>query len=96
MALIATFEKQPADVLDYDIDYTTWLPDTDAIASATATVTPEGGMSVDLTLVIENNTRVKIWVSGGTNGITYKVTVTTTTADGRVKQDEFRVKVKDI
>lgn len=95
MALIATFEKQPADVLDYDIDYTTWLPDTDAIASATATVTPAGGMTVDLTLVIENNTRVKIWVSGGVSGTTYKVEITVTTDDGRVKQDEVRFRVKE-
>jgi len=35
-------------------------------------------------------------VSGGATGTTYKLTVTATTADGRVKQDEFKVKVKDI
>lgn len=95
MALIATFEKQPADVLDYDIDYTTWLPDNDAIASAVAVVAPEGGLTVDLTLVTENNTRVKIWVSGGVSGTTYKVEITVTTDDGRVKQDEVRFRVKE-
>lgn len=95
MALIATFEKQPADVLDYDIDYATWLPDNDAIASAVAAVTPTGGMEVDLTLVVENSTRVKLWVSGGVTGTTYKVEVTVTTDDGRVKQDEVRFRVKE-
>lgn len=95
MALIATFEKQPADVLDYDIDYATWLPDNDAIASVSTAVTPAGGMEVDLTLVIENNTRVKLWVSGGVTGTTYKVEVTVTTDDGRVKQDEVRFRVKE-
>ena len=95
MALIATFEKQPADVLDYDIDYATWLPDNDAIAEAVATVTPVGGMEVDLTLVIQDNTRVKIWVSGGVSGTTYKVEITVTTDDGRVKQDEVRFRVKE-
>lgn len=95
MALIATFEKQPADVLDYDIDYATWLPDNDAIASVETAVTPAGGMEVDLTLVIENNTRVKLWVSGGVTGTTYKVEVTVTTDDGRVKQDEVRFRVKE-
>lgn len=95
MALIATFEKQPADVLDYDIDYATWLPDNDAIDTATATVTPAGGMEVDLTLIIENNTRVKIWVSGGVSGTTYKVEITVTTEDGRVKQDEVRFRCKE-
>lgn len=95
MALIATFEKQPADVLDYDIDYATWLPDNDEIATAVATVTPADGLEVDLTLIIQNNSRVKIWVSGGVTGTTYKVEITVTTDDGRVKQDEIRFRVKE-
>lgn len=95
MALIATFEKQPADVLDYDIDYATWLPDSDEIATAVATVTPADGLEVETTLLIQNNTRVKIWVSGGVTGTTYKVEITVTTDDGRVKQDEIRFRVKE-
>jgi len=95
MALIATFEKQPADVLDYDIDYATWLPDSDEIATVVATVTPADGLEVETTLLIQNNTRVKIWVSGGVTGTTYKVEITVTTDDGRVKQDEIRFRVKE-
>lgn len=95
MALIATFEKQPADVLDYDIDYATWLPDNDALNSVSASVLPAGDLLVDLILLIENNTRVKLWVSGGTAGTTYKIEVTVTTTDGRVKQDEIRFRCKE-
>ena len=95
MALIATYEKQPADVLDYDIDYATWLPDNDAIDTAEVVVSPTGGMVIDLTLVIENNTRVKIWASGGASGTTYKAEITVTTTDGRVKQDEIRFRCKE-
>ena len=91
--ILGNFTKQPVDVVDYDIDYSEWLTTGDNVQSTVVTVTPEG-LTVDSVFV--NDPRVKIWVSGGTNGTTYKITATTTTADGRVKQDEFRVKVKDI
>ena len=91
--ILGNFTKQPVDVVDYDIDYSEWLTTGDNVQSTVVTVTPEG-LTVDSVFV--NDPRIKIWISGGTNGVTYKVTVTATTADGRVKQDEFRVKVKDI
>lgn len=92
--LLETFEKQPADVLDYDIDYTHWLPTNDTVSAATSTVTPTG-LNLDLTLVVESGTRVKLWVSGGTAGVTYKVEVTATTTLGRVKQDELKFVCKE-
>ena len=92
--ILGNFTKQPVDVVDYDIDYSEWLSEGDTIESATVTVAPATNLVIDSLFV--NDPRIKIWVSGGTNGVTYKVTVTATTADGRVKQDEFRVKVKDI
>lgn len=95
MAVLATFEKQPADVMDYDIDYTQWLPSTDSVASVSYTVTPSGALAVNSALVIENGTRVKLWVSGGTNASTYKAEVTVTTVLGRIKQDEVRFRVKE-
>jgi len=42
-----------------------------------------------------DGTRVKVFANAGTDGVTYKVTVTMTTASGRIKQDEFTVRVKD-
>ena len=85
--------KQPVEIQDYDIDYSQWLTTGDNVQSATVTVDPAG-----LTIggVMINDPRVKVWLSGGTNGVTYKVTVTATTADGRVKQDEFKLKVKEV
>ena len=90
--ILGTYTKQPADVLDYDVDYAEFLNGTDTLASKTVTATPTG-INVDSSTIV--GTRVKVWLSGGTNGVTYKVTVTATTGDGRVKQDEFKVKVKD-
>lgn len=91
--ILGTFSKQPVEVLDYDIDCSDWLVSDDVLASATA-VTDVAGLTVDSVLV--SSPRVKVWLSGGTNGAAYKVTVTITTDDGRVKQVEFRVRVKDV
>lgn len=90
--ILGTFEKQPADVKDYDIDYSQWLTTGDGIASATVTVDGTG-------LVIDSYfldpISVKVWISGGVTGAKHKVTVTVTTDDGRVLQHEFVIKVKD-
>ena len=91
--ILGNFTKQPVDVLDYDIDYSQWLTTGDNVESINVAVEPSG-LTVDNTFV--NDPRVKIYLSGGTDGTTYKITVTTTTADGRVKQDEFKLKVKEI
>lgn len=95
MALLATFEKQPIEVLDYDIDYTAWLAGNDEIESVVATVTPESGMSADLVLIVDAKTKVKLWMHGGSAGTTYTAEITITTTDGRVKQDEVRFRCKE-
>lgn len=91
MPVLGSFRQQPADVLDYDIDYSEWLPEGDVITEVAAVAVPS---SLTVARVIQSP-RVKIWCSTGVNGVTYKVTVTATTNDGRVKQVEFRLKVKD-
>lgn len=90
---LGNFSKQPVEVKDYDVDYSEWLTDGDSVSSATVVVAPTG-LSVDSIFI--NDPRVKVWLSGGTNGTQYKLTVTMTSTDGRVKEDEFKVKVKDV
>jgi hypothetical protein len=90
---LGNFSKQPVEVVDYDIDYSEWLTDGDNVQSATVSVAPSG-LTIDSVLI--NDPRIKVWVSGGTNGSTYKLTVNATTADGRLKQDEFKIRVKDV
>lgn len=92
MAILNTFVKQPAEYLDYDIDYEDFLSAGDAVASGSVAVTP-AGLAVDSPLVIGKT--LKVWVNGGTAGTTYKVEVTMTTTLGRVKQDELRFRIKD-
>lgn len=92
MSILATFTKQPADVQDYDIDYNEWLAGF-SDSGASATVEVDSGITLDLYTL--NAGVVKVWLSGGTAGQAYKVTTTLTTAGGRVKQAEIRVRVKD-
>lgn len=43
-----------------------------------------------------NDQRVRVTVVGGLTGQTYKVQVTVSTQEGRVMQDEFIVKIKEV
>jgi hypothetical protein len=90
---LGTFTKQPVEIKDYDIDYTKWMPVGDSIQSVTASISPAG---LTLGSVLVNGLVVKIWLSGGTNGLSYKITVNVTTTGGRLQQDEFFIKVKEI
>lgn len=90
--ILGTFEKQPVDVKDYDIDYAQWLTPGDAISSAAVEVDTAGLLADS---VFTSGDRVKVWLSGGVSGQRYKVTVTASTDDGRVLQHEFVIKVKD-
>jgi hypothetical protein len=99
MSVLGTYIKQPAEVSDYDIDYTDWLADGDAVADSVGAVTHTvmpSGLTLDVDPVVTNSgTRTKHWISGGTHGVTYKVEVTATTTGGRTIQNEFKIKVKD-
>ena len=94
MALLGTFSKQPGETLDYDLDADEWLPSDDFIISAVTTA-PDG-IVVNSTSIINSVRSVKVWVSGGTNGVTYKLEVTITSDDGRIKQSEFKIKCREV
>ncbi|HJV52790.1 MAG TPA: hypothetical protein VJ652_15085 [Noviherbaspirillum sp.] len=93
--MLGTVQKQPADQLDYDIDFERWLTDSDTITTATAAVS---GADDFLTLqsVQVASPKVKVWLAGGSDGVTYTITVTTSTAGGRIKEEEFKLRVKEI
>lgn len=106
MAVLATYQKQPWEVKDYDIDYSDWLngvtpADTlnTVVAIVSCITTPaDTALVVDSTTV--SNTGVKFMVSGGTAGETYKLTARATTdgVDGFIRKDEseLRFVVKDV
>jgi hypothetical protein len=96
MTMQGNFGQQPVECLDYDLDYSKWLNADDEILSFKTLVTPdeEGGLKVARSY--NNNPRIKLYLDGGKDGSVYKVEVTITTRDDRVKQDEFKIKVKEI
>lgn len=97
MSKLGKYNKQSGEIETYTIDYADDLTTGDNLTTASATVFP-AGMAIDYVNVVENGTdhRVRLKVSGGTDGVEYKVTVVTNTEDGRRLEDEFYVKIKDI
>lgn len=89
--------KAPADQLDYDVEFERWLSDDDTVQSADAITSAIEGDAAPL--VIESvqlfGTVVKVWISGGTAGESYEVKVTATTAEGRVKEVCFIIRVSE-
>ena len=95
MTILAKFEKQPADVQDFDIDFTEWLTGMSDTAAGPGGVTVVADTGLTILAFTLSNGIVKVWTAGGTDGTTYKITATITTAGSRVKQAEIKVKVKE-
>lgn len=101
MSILKKFSKQPSEVQDYDIDFSPWLTGlSDTISSFVATSEPvtaegESGIPPAIDTSAQAGSRIKVWMSGGTDGSASKVTVRVTTAGGRVKEDEIIVRVKE-
>ena len=75
--------KDPGDVLDYEIDTSAALLDSeaDALATVTATVLPSGELTVGTTSTMGQV--AVLWLSGGIAGTIYTVQVTLGTVGGR-------------
>jgi hypothetical protein len=97
--IIKTFIKQPRERKDYDITYAEWLtPIADTLEEVTASVEAIEGTST-AALVIESTelafTSIKLWVSGGTVGCVYKVTLLVQTAGTRTDEVEVLFVVEE-
>lgn len=92
--------KRAEDRLDYDVLFDEWLSEDDVIQSAEAVPTikssdPDAVTDLAVDSVQIFGTVVKVWLSAGTSGKTYQVLVTATTADGRVKEKPFILRVTE-
>lgn len=85
---MTTFTKSVPGVLDYEIDYTSWL-DGDTIS--TSAWTADTGITVDSDANTTTSTTVVL--SGGTAGYTYRLINQITTAGGLTDRRSFRVRV---
>jgi len=84
-------DKDPAGVLDYSIDWTLWLG-SDTITNSTWTL-PTGitNSGESFTTLITT-----IWLSGGTAGTIYTITNKITTAAGRITEQSFHIRVRNL
>ena len=95
MSVLGAAVQQPNEVLDYDIDYTEFFDgEADVIASVATVVEPSGTLNANGS--VASDTVVKLWLQGGADGDEYFVTIRTTTSAGRVKEDELRVRIREI
>ena len=81
------FEKDPEAVLDYEFDWSDWLPSGDTIAGAL--VTADTGITIDSQA--ETTTAVTVWLSGGVANTSYGVTCHITTTESR--QDDRTITI---
>lgn len=86
-----TFTKQSTELLDYKLDFSEWLAGGDTISSTDETI-PDG---LTLDKKVTDSTMVTLFIKGGTDGETYKVTSKVTTTSGLIKEVDFQIKVKD-
>lgn len=88
-------DKDPADVLDYTIDWSEELaaaePD-DAIAAVLWTV--PAGITQGATATV--GARTTVWLSGGTAGADYTVACKITTEQGRVIERSRKIRVRQL
>ena len=86
--------KDPEAVMDYFVDYSTFLESGDSITSQTTTV--DTGLTLDSSSIHNNNKKVILFISGGTVGTTYDVKITAVTANGLTMVHRFRIKCENI
>jgi hypothetical protein len=94
MALLGSFKKQPREILPVDISYSAVIGSR-TITSITPTIETPSGM----TLVSSNLTGhvVQLYLSGGTDGVTYRWTLLTDIVIGGATtrvEDEFDVTIE--
>jgi hypothetical protein len=100
MAILGSMTKQPNEILDFDIDYSTVLANrSDTLTSPTVAITVVTGGTTDQvtapTPTISGN-KVKVVVSGGLDSATYKATVSVSTTPAGLKyEDEVTIVVQD-
>lgn len=80
--------KDPADVLDYQLDISAALVGNsgDAIASVTATISPDNPGDLVCNSITVDGPNIVLWLSGGQAATVYGVTIAATLGSGRALQ----------
>tara|TARA_Y100001972_G_scaffold64707_1_gene78929 strand:- start:267 stop:584 length:318 start_codon:yes stop_codon:yes gene_type:complete len=86
--------KDPEAVMNYTVDYSTFLESGDSIASQTTTV--DAGMTVDSSSIVSGNKKVTMKLSSGVVGTAYTVKITAVSNDGLTFVHRFKIKCENI
>lgn len=95
----AWIAKDPSAQLVYSMDWSAWLPTSDAISTVTHTLQVRANDPEPLVKVAEGraqaNTQTYVELSGGQVGKVYTVTATIETENGLKDSRSFRIKVEN-
>lgn len=92
---IKKFIKDPNARLDYTIDWTAWLAGNGDTISGATVPDPPSGLTVTTPLTW-TSTQTTVWISGGTAGSSYDVTVHITTTGGRQDDRTITISCKEL
>jgi hypothetical protein len=98
--ILKKYTKQPSEDKDYDIGYSTWLSpmgDTidDVIVSVTCLDDPLD-TSLEVYLVQNTTSTVKLWIRGGTDGYVYKIDIQVRSVGKRTDESELIFAVGEV
>lgn len=88
---MSPFEKDPEAVLDYRIDWTNWLQTGETISTSAWTVP---STLTQPTAASNTTTTATVWLGGGEDGTTYRVTNRIVTTGGRTNERSLTIFVR--
>lgn len=94
--LLGRLTKQPAERQNYYVRYSEYLQEGEVLMSVTGTIDVAGELYMVGPTIMPNEQDVEFWLEGGVAGNSYNVEITVITSIGNIKQDEFKVKVKEV
>jgi hypothetical protein len=84
--------KAPTDLLDFDFNFSRWLPSGDRITSADALLQ---GTTAVVDHIDSSDAVARIWIAACADGDHGAVTVTISTLQGRTKQVSAILKIRE-
>lgn len=97
--ILDTWIKQPEERKDYDILYSPWLsPIQDTLNDFEFKIeclTDPLNSSLEIDSSSMTETKLKVWLIGGTDNHKYKLTISATTVFNRIDESEIIVIIKD-
>lgn len=94
--LLGRLTKQPAERQNYYVRCSEYLQEGEVLMSVTGTIDVAGELYMVGPTIMPNEQDVEFWLEGGVAGNRYNVEITVITSIGNIKQDEFKVKVKEV